>query len=246
MTTQSSESSATLNPSSSSSYVIESLLIGKSVPFGPKGQPSAIAKNLVSGPLKVTKLGFVDDEQADPRHHGGPEKALHHYAQEHYKTWSDEFPNINADALKVGGFGENISTTGLQEQDICIGDVFLFGTAVIQVSQGRQPCWKLNVRFSYPKMAASVQKSGRTGWYYRVIENGVVNQGDKLTLIERPQPDWNLARIQKVLYVDTLNRRDLQSLASLGELAENWKVLAQKRLSRLEVEDWSRRLETPD
>ena len=228
------------------SYILENILTGKSVPFGPKGQPSAIGKIPVSGRLEITSLGFTDDEQADPRHHGGPEKALHHYARDHYQTWLDQYPDINPNSLKVGGFGENISTTGVQEQDVCIGDTFKLGSATVQISQGRQPCWKLNVRFSYPKMAAAVQKSGRTGWYYRVLDEGSVQQGDQLTLIERPNPEWTLARIQKVLYVDTLNKRDLQSLSSLKELAENWQALVQKRLSRLEVEDWSRRLETPD
>ncbi|WP_085909658.1 MOSC domain-containing protein [Kiloniella majae] len=226
-------------------YILENILTGKSVPFGPKGQPSAIAKKSVSGVLKVTKLGFVDDEQADPRHHGGPEKALHHYTRDHYQTWLSEYPDINPDVLKVGGFGENISTSGLQEKDVCIGDVFRFGSATVQVAQGRQPCWKLNVRFSFSKMAALVQKTGRTGWYYRVLEEGSVEQGDALSLIEQPNPDWNLARIQNVLYVDTLNRENLQALASLKELAENWQALVQKRLSRLEVEDWRPRLETP-
>jgi MOSC domain-containing protein YiiM len=228
------------------SYVIESLLTGKSVPFGPKGQPSAIAKKPASGSLEVTKLGFVTDEQADPRHHGGPEKALHHYARDHYQTWLDEYPDINVDSLKVGGFGENISTTGLEEKDVCIGDVFRFGSAMVQISQGRQPCWKLNVRFSWSKMAATVQKTGRTGWYYRVLQEGAVKEGDALSLIERPNPEWSLARIQNVLYVDTLNRESLLALASLKELAENWQTLVQKRLARLEVEDWSPRLETPD
>ncbi|KLN59088.1 molybdenum cofactor sulfurase [Kiloniella spongiae] len=226
-------------------YILEHILTGKSVPFGPKGQPSAIAKKPVSGSLKVTKLGVAGDEQADPRHHGGPEKALHHYPRDHYSVWTNEFPEIDTVSLNVGGFGENISTTGLQEKDICIGDVFRFGSATVQVAQGRQPCWKLNVRFGFPKMAAAVQKSGRTGWYYRVLEEGFVKQGDELTLIDQPNPDWSLARIQNVLYVDTLNQENLQALVSLKELASNWQDLAQKRLSRLEVEDWNPRLQTP-
>ncbi|WP_120497167.1 MOSC domain-containing protein [Kiloniella sp. EL199] len=227
------------------SYILETILTGKSVPFGPKGQPSAIAKKPVSGSLKVTNLGFVDDEQADPRHHGGPEKALHHYARDHYSAWMHEFPQIDPAVLQVGAFGENISTTGLQEKDVCIGDVFRFGSATVQVAQGRQPCWKLNVRFAFPKMAATVQKSGRTGWYYRVLEEGSVKQGDELTLIDQPNPDWSLLRIQNVLYVDMLNLENLQALASLKELASNWQELARKRLSRLEVEDWNPRLQTP-
>ncbi|MCZ4279566.1 MOSC domain-containing protein [Kiloniella laminariae] len=225
---------------------LDAILMGRAVSFGPKGQPSAIAKTAVTGPVVVGKLGLAGDEQADPRHHGGLEKALHHYALDHYPVWQAEVPDISADRLTVGGFGENISTTGLGEADVCIGDIYRLGTALVQVSQGRQPCWKLNVRFGWPKMAAVVQSSGRTGWYYRVLEEGRVQAGDSLSLIERPAAEWSLAAVHRVLYVDTLNRERLQALAGCEFLTESWRSLAQKRLIRCEVEDWTPRLQTPD
>ncbi len=226
-------------------YLIDKVMTGKAVPFGPKDRMSAINKVPVSETLQVSKLGLFGDEQADPRHHGGPEKAIHHYAADHYATWADEFPEIDANRLSAGGFGENISTTGLSEAEVCVGDIYQLGTSLVQVSQGRQPCWKLNVRFDVPKMAATVQSTGRTGWYYRVLEEGRVQAGDNVSLVERINPEWSLERIQHVLYVDTLNKEALEALIGVKELAENWQALVQKRLERLEVEDWSSRLQTP-
>ncbi len=230
---------------SSNTYLIDKVMIGKAVPYGPKGRMSAIEKKPVSDVLKVTKLGLLGDEQADPRYHGGPEKAVHHYSSDHYPIWAEEFPKIETDRLSTGGFGENISTKGLSEVEVCIGDIYNLGSSVVQVSQGRQPCWKLNVRFDVPKMAAMVQSTGRTGWYYRVLEEGNVQVEDNVTLVERLHPEWTLARIQNVLYVDTLNREALQALMTIKELAANWQALVQKRLDRLEVEDWAPRLQTP-
>ncbi|MFD2206066.1 MOSC domain-containing protein [Kiloniella antarctica] len=226
-------------------FLIDKVLTGRAVSFGPKDRMSAIDKVPVFDALQVTKLGLFGDEQADPRHHGGPEKAIHHYAADHYATWGGEFPEINRERLYAGGFGENISTMGLCEADVFIGDVYRIGTALVQVSQGRQPCWKLNVRFENSKMAALVQSTGRTGWYYRVLEEGKIQAGDRISLVERINSEWSLSRIQHVLYEDTLNQSALEALAGIKELAENWRVLVQKRLSRLKVEDWKPRLETP-
>ncbi|WP_419905360.1 MOSC domain-containing protein [Kiloniella sp.] len=226
-------------------YLIEKVMTGKAVPFGPKERMSAIDKIPVCDVIQVSKLGLLGDEQADPRHHGGPEKAIHHYAADHYATWAAEYSQIDPNCLKAGGFGENISTMGMSEAVVCVGDIYRLGTSLVQVSQGRQPCWKLNVRFDVPKMAATVQSTGRTGWYYRVLEEGQVQAGDRVSLVERINSEWSLARIQHVLYVDTLNKQALEALIGVKELAENWHALVQKRLERLEVEDWSPRLQTP-
>jgi MOSC domain-containing protein YiiM len=141
-----------------------------------------------------------------------------------------------------GAFGENLSTLGLTEADVCVGDVLRIGTATLQVSQARQPCWKLNHRFGRPDMARRVQSTGRTGWYYRVLEAGAAEAGDAVTLLERPCPDWPLARLLRVFYVDMLDRAALAGIAALEPLAASWRQLAQRRLETGQVEDWSRRL----
>ncbi len=220
---------------------LQALLIGDVRPLGPRGTPSGIAKAGVDRPLSLAQLGLAGDAQGDTKHHGGAEKALHHYPFDHYPTWTSEISH--RDVLgRAGGFGENLSTLGLTEDDVAVGDVFALGGAIIEVSQGRQPCWKLNERFVQPDMARRVQTSGRTGWYYRVLKPGEVAPDSRLELIDRAAPSWTIRRIWEVFYVDTLNRAELEKLAELPQLAEGWKRHARRRLETGSVEDWTSRL----
>ncbi len=222
---------------------LDALLVGAAAPFGPPGKTSAIAKSPVDGPLFLGMEGFVGDEQADRRFHGGPEKAVHHYPRDHYAAWRAELVPPPTILAMAGAFGENLSTTGLTEADVCIGDVWRLGGAVLQVAQGRQPCWKLNHRFGVRDMAKRVQTTGRTGWYYRVLEPGRVAVGDAMTLENRPQPAWPLTQLLRVLYVDILDRAALETMATMVELAQSWRTLAERRLTQGAVEDWSQRLD---
>lgn len=221
-----------------------SLRVGQPQVFGPQGQPSAIDKHSVDQPVYLDYDGFTTDQQGDPRHHGGPEKAVHHYASDHYPFWRQELQQF-ADArnLTIGGFGENISTLGLTEENICVGDVFRLGGATIQVTQPRQPCWKLAIRFNVKAMALKVQNSGRTGWYYRVLEPGLVSPQDVLQRVRQINPQWPLARVLAVLYHDVMNTDDLAALAQLPGLTDRMRALAAARLSRSKVEDWAPRLD---
>lgn len=224
---------------------IGAVLVGPCAPLGPQGVPSGIAKTPRLGPIRVGPEGLEGDAQADRRHHGGPEKAVHHYALDHYAAWRAELTGAEAPLAAPGAFGENLSTTGLTEADICIGDLWRAGSVLLQVSQARQPCWKLNLRFGVADMARRVQASGRTGWYYRVIETGTLAAGDSLRLIDRPHPDWTLARLLHVFYVDRLDRDALAGIAALEALAPSWRALARRRLDRGAVEDWSPRIAGP-
>ncbi|MCO4862201.1 MOSC domain-containing protein [Cupriavidus sp. WGlv3] len=225
---------------------VAAVLTGAVRPFGPKGVPSGIAKAATRARIRVTTTGLEGDGQGDPRHHGGPEKALHHYAFDHYPAWRMTLreQGVPADGVldSPGAFGENLSTTGLTEADVCIGDQFRLGTALVEVSQARQPCWKLNHRFGYAGMSRAVQQSLRTGWYYRVLEPGDVAAGDGLELAARPCPGWSLHRLLQVLYVDRLDYAALQEIAALAPLAESWRKLARQRLERRAVEAMERRL----
>lgn len=221
------------------------LLIGRAIPFGPNGEPSAIGKQCVTVPLHLSVSGFLGDEQGDPIHHGGPDKALHHYPGEHYAFWRRELPHVAAERFSTGGFGENLATVGLTEQSVCVGDIFRFGSALIQVSQARQPCWKLNIRFGVPNMAQRVQESARTGWYYRVLESGDVVPESEMHLIDRPHQDWPLARLLHHLYADPLNNNALKDIASLSVLPSSWRRMALQRLVSGCIEDWSHRTNTP-
>ena len=225
---------------------IAAVLVGGLAPLGRSGAFSGIAKAPVDGPVRIGPLGLAGDAQADRRHHGGPEKAVHHYAFDHYASWADTLPAPGPAVLGApGAFGENLSSTGLTEATICVGDLWRAGTALLQVSQARQPCWKLDHRFGVPGMARRVQASGRTGWYYRVIEPGAVAAGETLRLIDRPCPDWPLARLLRAFYVDRLDRDALAGIAGLALLSPSWRELAARRLESGTVEAWRPRLDGP-
>ena len=212
-------------------YTIDALLTGKARRFGAKGEPSAIDKRAVEGRRAVGALGIAGDEQADLSVHGGPDKAIHHYPRDHYGWWA---ATIGDHALlqDAGAFGENISTSGLTESAACIGDRYRLGSALVEISQGRQPCWKLGHRFGIATLPATVVTSRRGGWYYRVIEDGAVGAGDALELIERPLPDWSVERVFHLLIGGAGKREPaaLRALAAMDLLAANWRARAEKLL----------------
>ena len=208
---------------------IDAVLVGQVQLFG--DSTSAIAKSVVSDPRIVGFLGIDGDSQADLSVHGGPDKAIHHYPRDHYSFWADE---LGAMPLldKAGAFGENISTAGLTETDVCIGDRYRIGTALVEVSQGRQPCWKQGHRFGDPRVVATMVRTARCGWYYRVIEEGLLTAGDTITLASRPYPNWTVERVIRLL-IGGAGKHDAESVATLAALevlAINWRVRAQKMI----------------
>ena len=189
------------------------LLTGKARYLG-RGENSAIAKSAVAGPVKIGFLGLEGDEQADRSVHGGPDKAVHHYPHDHYTRWSEgraDDPVLAA----PGAFGENVATRGLTEDQVCIGDRFRLGSALLEISQGRQPCWKQGERLQWPALPALMVKERRSGWYYRVIEEGVAEPGETLSMIDRPLPDWTVRRVFGLLIAGD-HRKDPAALADLA------------------------------
>lgn len=229
-------------PMNTSSVSLAGLFTGRAVPYTRPGSRSAIAKSPVLESVRIHAEGIEGDEQGDRRVHGGPDKAIHHYPFDHYAFWRGEHPHPLLE--HAGAFGENFSSVGWTEDDIHLADVVRVGTATLQVSQGRQPCWKLNDRFGHPGMARTMQSSGRTGWYYRVLEAGLVTPGDVMTVLERPCAAWPLSRLVTVLFDRTLER-DLLQEASQLPLTSSWKTLLLNRLQRQEVEPWASRLDGP-
>lgn len=196
---------------------ILSLQRGQARPFRAPDERSAIHKEPVAGPVAVTRLGLAGDEQADLTVHGGPDKAVHHYPHDHYAFWREALGDhpLLADH---GAFGENVSTRGLTEEQVCIGDRWRLGSALVEVSQGRQPCWKLDHRFGGLPVNARMVKRRCAGWYYRVIEDGAVAAGDTLSLVDRPWPRWTVARVFGLLIAGD-HKRDRAGLEALGEVA---------------------------
>jgi len=208
-------------------YALHALLAGPIAPFRADDEPSAIAKYPLAGPVQIGREGIIGDYQADRKHHGGPDKALHHYAFDHYTAWAEDIgarPLLDA----PGAFGENISTSGLTESDVWLGDRFRLGTALIEVSHGRQPCWKLGHRFDHAPMAAKIVKNRRSGWYYRVLESGIAQASDRLILVERGLGDWPIDRLFHIL-IGGGHKSDpaaLPLLAGLPVLAQAWRQRA--------------------
>ena len=184
-----------------------------------QGRPwrSAIAKSALSGPVFLGQLGLAGDQVGDPRHHGGLHQAVLAYPAEHYRFWQEE---LGLDA-GPGGFGENLALMGLTEEEVCIGDVFELGEALVQVSQPRQPCHTLARRWTCPELINVVWQTARGGWYLRVLREGMVEAGQTLLRVQRPHPGWTVARVLWASQGTTA--AEGSALAALEHLSLNWK-----------------------
>lgn len=180
---------------------------------------SAIGKTPVTGPVSLGAEGLTGDQQADRVHHGGPDKAVLCYPRAHYEAWQLEY---GENAPAPGTLGENFEVEGLAEPTACIGDIYAVGDALVQISQPRQPCWKPATFHALPNLTARILKSGRTGWYLRVLRGGSLEVPLEAVLVERPHPAWTVQRASEVMHFgkDPLVRRELGSLV---ELAGAWR-----------------------
>jgi MOSC domain-containing protein YiiM len=185
---------------------------------------SAIFKLPVEGPVFLSERGFDGDGQADLENHGGPDKAVCAYSADHYPEWRR---TLGFDPFPYGAFGENLTVGALDEHTVCIGDVWSVGDAELQVSQPRQPCWKLGRKWALESLPHLVRSSGRTGWYFRVLRTGHVSRSARLLLVDRPHPEWSVAAANAVMHERS---GDTRALASLEVLSTSWRDTLQKRL----------------
>ncbi len=186
---------------------------------------SAIFKYPVEGAVWMGKINIEGDGQADLRVHGGADKAVMIYALEHYDYWRNVLPDI---AWGNGGFGENLTVDGQNEHTVCIGDIYTIGEAKVEVSQSREPCWKLARRWTLKDLTARVTENGYSGWYVRVLEEGNIEAGMTMTLLERPHPEWSVARMKEVWQRSGKDPEFAKvyglELAKLPALADNWRT----------------------
>lgn len=187
---------------------------------------TAIFKTPVDGPVELTVTGLVGDHQANREVHGGPDKALCVYPSEHFTYWAQE---LKAD-IGPGAFGENLTTQGLLEDDVCIGDSYRVGQALLQVTQPRQPCGTLADKHGQPLLPKWVNQRAYTGFYFRVLEIGPIQAGDPLTLIERPNPSANVTWATKTRNATPLDCDQATRLRDLPELSDSWRQHIAKRL----------------
>ena len=199
-------------------------------------------KESCSESIWLGQVNLAGDGQADLENHGGPEKAVNVYPIEHYPYWQSVYEH---QSFQFGSFGENFAIEGLLETDVCIGDIFRIGQALVQISQPRQPCWKLARYWGIRDLALKVQETGKTGWYFRVLKEGLVKAGDQLVLTERHVPQWTVAAANKVMHHETSDRQAAQALGSCLELSARWREKLLRRALTGAPENTSSRLLGP-
>jgi len=193
----------------------------KQIGVGEAAWTTAFFKQPVSGSVYVSETGLEGDGQADTKHHGGLEKAVLAYSANHEAYWWSE---LSAE-VPPGGFGENLTIAGVNEQSTCIGDQWSIGEVVLEVTQPRQPCWKLGRRWERKDLPKWVVQNGRSGWYFRVIQTGTITAGDCVSLTARPTPEWTIARANEVFYGEDASERIL--LSNVPALSESWRTTLQ-------------------
>lgn len=181
---------------------------------------SGIFKQSVTGAVWLDQLNLVGDGQADLDNHGGIYRAILAYSLEHYPVWESELGR----ALPYGSFGENFTIEGLDEETVCLGDVYTVGEARLQVSQPRQPCWKLARRNALKDLTARVEQKGWGGWYHQVLQTGYVEAGQPYQLIERPHPEYTIARINTFIREGMTDKPFLRALSAVSALTPQWRT----------------------
>ncbi|QFK73207.1 MOSC domain-containing protein [Pradoshia sp. D12] len=203
------------------SGTIESIRVGKpaSLHYKSKIVQSAIYKDEVHHPIHVSKTNLEGDKQSDLNHHGGPDKAICVYPSEHYPYWSEKIGQL----FKAGDFGENLTIFGLTEDKVRIGDILKADGCLFQVTQPREPCYKIAARHNIDQLPFWIRASGYSGYYLRVLEEGILTKGSVIEIIDRAPQSITIAYANQIMHHDSSNREAIQSILSVDALSESWK-----------------------
>ncbi|MEC2708455.1 MOSC domain-containing protein [Bacillus thuringiensis] len=214
-------------------YRLLSLNIGlpKEVTYGGKVIHTGINKKQVKEPVYLSFVKFNGDGQADLVHHGGVDKAVCVYTGDHYPYWEQE---LNQD-LVYGAFGENITVSGMREEDVCIGDTFELGQAIVQVTQPRQPCFKLAKKYNIPKLPLYFQETGYTGFYFRVLKEGWVSSVDTLKRLQSDPKGVSVAFANRIMHKEKQNIEGIKRILEVNALSSSWRKSFEKRISGEEI-----------
>ncbi len=209
---------------------VVSVNVGEPQPHEWKGLRvrTAIFKSPVEGPVAVGKLGLDGDQQGDLTVHGGPDKAVYAYPHEHYSYWQSQLPDYS---FTPGNFGENLTTSGLSEETIHIGDRLQIGTALFTVTQPRSPCYKLSVRFHRDDMTKRFYESRRFGFYLRVLREGTLQAGADVTVVSRDPNAVSVADVARLYTGDSRDPALLERAVKLSTLPAGWRQALQERLA---------------
>lgn len=191
---------------------------------------TGIFKEPVDGPVSISKLNLAGDKQADLTVHGGAEKAVYAYPSEHYEYWRRTLPAI---PFSWGKFGENLTTEGLTEDSVCIGDRLRFGSAILMATQPRMPCYKLALRFERDDMIKRFLVSQRSGFYFSVIEEGEVQAGSKVEILSRDPDRVAVVDIVRLFLRQAHDPELLHRAMNASALPRNWKAELAARVGHL-------------
>jgi MOSC domain-containing protein YiiM len=194
---------------------------GRSVTIG-------IFKRPIAGRVRVRSLNIDGDRQADLTVHGGIDKAVYTYPHEHYAHWERE---LGRHDFTLGQFGENLTTSGLLEDDVRIGDLFAIGSARFEVSQPRVPCFKLALRMEMPQFPKLLLKSQRTGFYLRVVQDGEIGAGDTISRVATDPQQMTVREVFDVAYGESSGRSATQRAMEMPALAASWREMFEERLA---------------
>lgn len=191
---------------------------------------TGIFKSPVSGSVRVEALNLEGDGQADLTVHGGTRKAVYAYPSEHYERWQAELPDT---PLPWGMFGENLSTQGLLEDEVRIGDEFRIGTVQVRATEPRMPCYKLGVRFERSDIVKRFLQSGRPGFYFSVVREGSVQVGDSIERVSQSEQEITVADVSRLYTTDRENVDLLRRVVALDALGESWRTHFLRQLEKV-------------
>ena len=200
----------------------------KNYNFDNKIVETAIIKTPVSCDIFLGKLGLSGDEQANLIYHGGPDKAVCFYPFEHYKYFEKDIKEFSP-----GDFGENLSVLDMLETSVCIGDIFQIGEAVLQISQPRQPCFKLNLVHGTSKIPSLMQNTGFTGYYARVLQEGNINKNNKITLLEKHPEQISIDFLNNIYYNHTGSKEVMEKILKIKEIFDEVRNVLEKLLEKI-------------
>ena len=192
----------------------------REVPYRDGTLTTGIYKEPIEGRVWLGQLHLEGDGQADLKAHGGTYKAVYVYPHEHYAYWSTE---LGRDDLTYGQFGENFTVEGMLETDVNVGDTYRIGSALVQVTQPRVPCFKLAHKMGIPTFVKTFLQANRPGFYLRVLEEGEVGGGDEIELVQADPVGMSIAEMNHLLYFDNTNTENAKRALQVEGMSPGWR-----------------------
>lgn len=210
------------------------IFVGSITAIRQTGTPSGINKEEVREPVYCSVKGFTGDMQADLSVHGGPDKAVHYYPNAHYRELQQFFPEIS-NRLQPGSLGENLSHHLFNETNVHIGDVWKIGQAYLQITQPRHPCWKIDAKFETKGLTAFIVEQLLTGWYFKVVEPGLICPDDEWVPVSISQCRYNVRQVQEICRQHRPKVEDLDHICTTEGIAKRWSQTLTERLKWIEA-----------